>query len=268
MEPVQLPENLSVPQYIPLYHDAYREINKTINNDVEKNIKKLVQNVKNDVDVFVKFVLENNMVTDISSVKQILQGYATVVKQFLEPLSKAKIWNNAVMETKVKYQSIAAPDFGLQNLEEFRGPQINFVDAVRQEYQNSQVLQQSRDFEAAVDGNEVYRYINSVIFILENPEEPLPDEHEEDDVMVSGGKVSFQDPIALNTFVDPYKSRRCNHVYEKEHITEHLKLNNTCPVSGCDSGLTSNDLVPDQLMQLRVKVYSVRKQDDSNVVVL
>ncbi|XP_017893537.1 E3 SUMO-protein ligase NSE2-like [Ceratina calcarata] len=54
---------------------------------------------------------------------------------------------------------------------------------------------------------------------------------------LSGGYINVIDPISKKRIVDPVKNSICGHTYDRESITEMLKINkNTrCPVVGCKS---------------------------------
>ncbi|XP_076673998.1 E3 SUMO-protein ligase NSE2 [Andrena cerasifolii] len=64
------------------------------------------------------------------------------------------------------------------------------------------------------------------------------EENDEDaDLQVSGGLINVIDPISKKRIVDPVKNSICGHTYDRESITEILKINKKtrCPVVGCKS---------------------------------
>ncbi|XP_053993523.1 E3 SUMO-protein ligase NSE2-like isoform X1 [Hylaeus volcanicus] len=70
----------------------------------------------------------------------------------------------------------------------------------------------------------------------------LDKEHTEGDddgteLQLTGGYINVIDPITKNRIVDPVKNTVCGHTYDRQSITELLKMNkNTrCPVVGCKS---------------------------------
>lgn len=108
--------------------------------------------------------------------------------------------------------------------------------------------------------------MKQVLFLFKNPEDAIPDETEDDELNVSGGKISLKDPLTLNYFVKPVKSKRCNHVYEELSILLHLNTQRVCPISGCSAVLTRNDLILDKLMLIRIRsVNRVERHDDGNM---
>ncbi|XP_076285524.1 E3 SUMO-protein ligase NSE2 isoform X2 [Lasioglossum baleicum] len=60
---------------------------------------------------------------------------------------------------------------------------------------------------------------------------------EDAEMQLTGGYVNVIDPISKKRIVDPVKNTVCGHTYDKETITEILKLNKKtrCPVIGCKS---------------------------------
>ena len=57
------------------------------------------------------------------------------------------------------------------------------------------------------------------------------------DFQVTGGFINVIDPISKKRIVDPVKNSICGHTYDRESITEILKINKKtrCPVIGCKS---------------------------------
>lgn len=117
-------------------------------------------------------------------------------------------------------------------------------------------------FGAILKADSWYQYVKNAYFVLQHPEDPLPEDQEDDEVAVEGGKISLKDPLSLNYFVEPMMSVRCKHVYEKEHIMPLIKKDRSiqCPITGCDAEVTRADLVPDLLMLLRVKIHQAREK--------
>lgn len=126
------------------------------------------------------------------------------------------------------------------------------------------------EYEDILRADTSFQYLKNALFVLSNPEDPLPDDLKDDDVAVAGGKISLKDPLSLNYFVEPVTSRKCNHVYEKKHIMrlfqDGIPIN--CPVTGCAATIKSDDLRDDKLMALRVKAFlAQRKKKEQSLVV-
>ena len=76
----------------------------------------------------------------------------------------------------------------------------------------------------------------------------------------NGGK-SLKCPITTAMMVDPYKSKVCAHVYEKEAIMKHLRIRKECPVAGCiNTKMTVAQLEPDKATANKIRREKVRQQ--------
>ncbi|KOC59588.1 E3 SUMO-protein ligase NSE2, partial [Habropoda laboriosa] len=79
---------------------------------------------------------------------------------------------------------------------------------------------------------------------------------EEDDadaeLLLTGGYINVIDPISKKRIVDPVKNTICGHTYDRESITQILKINEKtrCPVVGC----TTNEFVT--LKKLRTDIVT------------
>lgn len=160
-------------------------------------------------------------------------------------------------------------DLTLGNFDNYKAEvQHDFFDAALASLDTLDTGSQAA-FALLLRGDLTFQLLKNAAFVLQNPEKPLPDDMTDDDVAVAGGKISLKDPLSLNYFVDPVASRKCGHVYEKEHIERLIGLapQISCPVTGCDAYLTRADLAPDQVMALRVKVYlATRSREQASVV--
>lgn len=78
----------------------------------------------------------------------------------------------------------------------------------------------------------------------------------EGDMQLSEAITEF-DPITKRLLVNPYKNKRCKHIYEYSSIEESLKLNRKmrCPVSGCPNKnyVVLADLVPDDELRRKLE---------------
>jgi hypothetical protein len=90
----------------------------------------------------------------------------------------------------------------------------------------------------------------------------------DDDIAIDRENISTRCPITLAEFVDPVKSKKCPHSFEKSAIlemigqvrpptsrgTRHAFVPSvTCPVPGCPSELTKDDLEQDAMLTRRIK---------------
>lgn len=92
----------------------------------------------------------------------------------------------------------------------------------------------------------------------------------DDDIAIDRENISTRCPITLAEFVEPVRSRKCPHSFEKAAILEMIGgsrpetghgrrgapafvKNVQCPVTGCQSVLTEEDLLQDAALVRRIK---------------
>lgn len=164
-------------------------------------------------------------------------------------------------------------DLSLANYQVYQEvDKVNFADKIVGELQATLEGPERATYDDIMRADSMYQYLRNARFVLENPEDPIPEDVESEELAVAGGKISLKDPLSLNYFVHPMISRKCGHVYEREHIMSllerHALLN--CPVTGCQETVARGDLREDKLMALRVKVFTGRargpRRDTSPVV--
>lgn len=152
-------------------------------------------------------------------------------------------------------------DLSLSNYQVYQEVEkTNFADKIIGELHDTLEGPDRATYDDILRADSLYQYLKNARFVLENPEDPIPEDVENEELAVAGGKISLKDPLSLNYFVHPMISRKCGHVYEKEHIMSllesHALLN--CPVTGCQETVGRGDLREDKLMALRVKVFTGR----------
>lgn len=271
----EIPDDLSLPRYIPLPATSLREVQSLMpTRDDFKSIQKTLSKAKQNIEEFVKFIIDERQFDNIVNIEKVLLGYKVSLVKLLSALAEFDIWREVCTDAKSKYQNAMhqEPEFQLSSLEYYRDYfEDPFYEYITKEYnQKLQDFKIQQETDPRIVQHETYKYLTNVAFILRNPEEPLPEESEEgDELEVSGGKVSLLDPITLHEFVEPVKSRSCNHVYEKQAIQEHLKTGHNCPVDGCEKRILANDLIPDVLMTLRVlSLQFIGNHNDGDLVKL
>lgn len=273
----EIPDDLSLPEYIPLPSSSLREIQSLVPmRDEVKSIQNTLNKIRLNIEDFIKFIIDERQLDNLSNVEKVLGGYKSSLETLLSSLAKFEIWREVCNAAKSKYQNAMheEPEFQLSTLAHYReSEELPLYEYVKNEYlrQILDMSQQQGIFNQRIINHDTYKYLESVAFILRNPEDPLPDKSEggSDEIEVSGGKVSLLDPITLHEFVEPVKSRSCNHVFEKQAIQEHLKSGHNCPVDGCEKRILANDLVPDVFMTLRIlAVQFTDNQADADLVKL
>lgn len=159
-------------------------------------------------------------------------------------------------------------DLSLTNYQVYQEVEkANFADKIVGELHETLEGPERKSYDDIIRADSVYQYLKNALFVLEHPEDPIPEDVENEELAVAGGKISLKDPLSLNYFVHPMNSRKCGHVYEREHIMSLLEsqplLN--CPVTGCEETVGRSDLREDKLMALRVKVFTGRTRSRREV---
>lgn len=263
-ENIEDQQDLKIPLYHPLHIDHVRTFDKVtrLPNDLFEVLDDGIKSVIASTERYLTFILENASL-DIP-VKE-SEAFLNKQLQLLYVLLKQKFdMNNfltSIDNTKKEINSIRShePPLSVETLDHY----ANAADDVFATHLIKNYERDARDTSDASSFTTIlktiasYQYIKNAAFIIQNPDEPLPeDSKDSEDIEISGGKVSLKDPLSMNYFKKPYKSRKCDHVYESEYIMNALNdgLKN-CPVDGCSATLARNDLKQDLMMELRVKAF-------------
>lgn len=256
-----LPSNLSLPPCIPLKRELLREYEDQFRDTTTDSLfQDQIMQTKQMAEYYIDYVLDND---HLNFSEQILQQYVDAFENFIKlegELNKLKQVRNI---SAIESYSSNLSSLTLNNLDnQHTINQLYFPEAIKQEYANLGVPT-IPDSTVAKQG---YQFLKQVLFLFKNPEDAIPDETEDDELNVSGGKISLKDPLTLNYFVKPVKSKRCNHVYEELSILHHLNTKKVCPISGCNATLTRPDLILDKLMLIRIRsVNRVERHHDEEM---
>ncbi|XP_076232919.1 uncharacterized protein LOC143178266 [Calliopsis andreniformis] len=105
------------------------------------------------------------------------------------------------------------------------------IEAIKQEYKTaiSEI-----DTNASNDDKllEFDRHVDALLDRIHSEENDADEE-----MQLIGGYINVTDPISKKRIVDPVKNSICGHTYDRESITQILKINKKtrCPVIGCKS---------------------------------
>lgn len=268
--------NIQIPAYFPLHLDLLNDFERIgrsqYNFNIDSTLKESINNIINQTEEYLAFSLDETSLTTTDVDAGFLVSNLSTLEQLLKSQHELDIWKRSTDESKAKIRSKRRHETELHflNLEEYSTrTDLPIGVLVNDEYADYKYIHnQETSFQTILKMDDSYQYLKNVAFILENPETPLPDEVQDDDLEVAGGKISLRDPMSLNYFQIPVVSKKCSHVYEKDTIYNYLIHNKKCPVDGCDASLTRNDLKPDKIMTLRVKAYLIKektKKDLRNV---
>nr|XP_033321822.1 E3 SUMO-protein ligase NSE2-like [Megalopta genalis] len=151
------------------------------------------------------------------------------VKEKLKELRDI-VENNCVLGKKLR--SVEDTKNHLFNLYNDENAQSD-LETIIQEYKNS-ISEINTDVS---DNSKLIDYDNHVKALLDEIGDKEEEENDDEDVdmMLTGGLINVIDPISKKRIVDPVKNIVCGHTYDRETITELLKINEKtrCPVVGC-----------------------------------
>ncbi|ORX69045.1 hypothetical protein DL89DRAFT_224432 [Linderina pennispora] len=140
------------------------------------------------------------------------------------------------------------------------------ADDVAQSYERSwkrSVTKYEKQSDAQKFGrNGQYREFREQVWEVNHEGEPMPslfeggeDSSDDDDLVVSGARLTYKCPISMAWLNNPVTSRTCKHSYSKDSIMSMLRARHgscPCPVAGCSHTVNVRDLQPDRLLERKV----------------
>jgi len=253
--------DLSLPQYVPMHKYIFREfeqVSKVVN---AINIEKDIKTIYDDVNKYVDFMLDNDIVDGTDPFFS--QCYDNMRQLCVTKITYDRL-KTVLDQCKlaIKESRNDDPELSLETWDEVR--QINvpqFGDFVISSYGNLQITPETLEHDLKSEPR--LHHVKWMSFILQNPEEPIPDEKEDDDLNVSGGKISLKDPISLQPFKNPVTST-CGHTFEKDVINQMEGASFHCPISGCVQTIVRNQLTLDFVMSVRARAFQAMQKSTRN----
>ncbi|KAK6465774.1 zinc-finger of the MIZ type in Nse subunit-domain-containing protein [Scheffersomyces coipomensis] len=252
--------------YVPLDSNLLRDLDTTggIHSSILSSIEDLIKQIVKDTQKYITSFTNG----DISKLDEsYILTQAENLKNAIVTQFELQNYDRSIKISKTKIKDNMRRDAQLdeEQLEELADDNIS--DMIEKDYYSFNSTQQGL-LSTVIKSNADYQLLKNVVFIVNNPEDPIPDEEDDEELNVAGGKVSLKDPISLQYFQDPVCSKRCKHTFEKSSIQSHFsKGGSNCPIDGCSQTITRADLYPDQLMRIRVSIYKKleekeREEDD------
>lgn len=266
MDTVQPNFESDIPTYFPI-HLSLRVNTEFSAHQLLNQIDDRLVTVRKNTEGFLSYLSENSHLLQDPKGHTYLAKQLQAFKQLL--LSKYSLQS---LQTSLKAAHREFVESRRQELDLSLDNYYVYKDVTKQNFADKIVDELAKNDEPSYNdllrGDATYQYLKNALFVVENPEDPLPDESNDDDVEVAGGKISLKDPLSLNYFVEPVSSRKCHHIYEKQHIMRqfHDDTPINCPVIGCSATIQVGDLRDDKLMALRVKVFLSRAKKDQALV--
>lgn len=249
-----------LPTYFPM-HPNLRLNNEYLKISHLKVIEELLNEVIKSVQKFLGYVASNPHLLEDPNTAIFLElqrdTYMSILRSKLELQSLQNSFGSGhqeVMATKQFDSPLRVENY--HTYKEMEKP--DFADIIMRHINDSTTL--PKVIEQHIKNDYVLHYLRHAKFVLENPEDPLPDESTDEELAVSGGKISLKDPLSMDFFSEPVMSKVCKHVFENKHISQQLARTRQidCPITGCEAVVNSRDLQDDLLMALRVKAFQAR----------
>lgn len=248
--------DLELPLYLPIQQSIHSDFERMTRfpQNVANQVQETIQRLTKLSDAHVNYMLEQ-LRTDVAEyLDQIIAAITelTVAEADLNQYTIVLNQSRDIIRAKMAHD----PELSLAEIPELcKIQELNFGD-----YMSEQYIKLCASH--ATPKSDLCRYLEAVKFVIQNPQDPIPEDTVgEDDINVSGGKISLKDPISLDYYKNPVICSLCNHSFEKEFILAHINSgNNDCPVAGCNSQVKKEELLPDKIMQFRVKLYLVSQR--------
>ncbi|XP_003704077.1 E3 SUMO-protein ligase NSE2 [Megachile rotundata] len=141
------------------------------------------------------------------------------------------VQNNCVQNKKLKSaETIKNRLLDIYNDEDDDSTEIDIESIIQQYKQTISEI----DIDVSNDDN-LIEFDKQVEALLDKIGNEANDEDAE--MQLTGGYINVIDPISKKRIVDPVKNTLCGHTYDRDSITQILKINKKtrCPVVGCKS---------------------------------
>jgi hypothetical protein len=247
-------DGFSFPNYMPIDKHLFREFEVVTKVSNPVNVDELIsQTIETGYD-YVDFIFKNE-ISEWDS--QVLLDNCQVLRQLYFHKFQLDVLKQKISTSKQQVLEDRTSDdvLSLSTWKDYKEVEkLQFGDNIVQELSKNDNIDEL--FETWLKLNNQYQVFKYLPFILNHPEESLPeDTNIDDDLNVAGGKVSLKDPITLRIFSDPVISK-CGHTYERDSILQQMTGNSTtCAISGCEAKIEKKDLKHDKIMEIRVKSF-------------
>lgn len=283
------------PHYFPLHSSLTRKFEKIYSDHpseyttIVQNKNQIIQSTKEYID----FILdEENGLLYIDTT--VLDNNLRALETLLYAEYQMNILLDSTRESKsrIRHETKEEQPLTLDTLQEYQGALVsgpnggsgfggaggegkNFGEKIQLDYRSNTSMYAAQDsFQSFLKNSDCYTYLRNVSFIVLHPEDPIIDSNDSNDeeLSIAGGKVSLKDPISLQFFTQPLITKTCRHVFERESIESMFHSSGIghnpatkvleCPTDGCKERFRFQDLVPDELMKLRVRIYRAASSRD------
>lgn len=253
---------LTIPQYVPIPREKLQDFESLRDACLPvKELKHTEEQILQAAMDFLDQIMSSEEDTSeggvdrLAPLKRLLESFENIVQAQYTTEQFGKMFNE--VKQKVRDQNRGAREFDIDSLDYYNG--LDADDMMFSKLLEKKMAQlRPIDIKTKYRNNPDYVYLKNAAFILDHPEDPIPDENEDDDIHIEGGKVDLRCPIVMKIFENPMTSTKCGHTFSLEGVNGTWQTQNAqtkCPTPGCDKRLRKSDFKPDRLMTLRIKAY-------------
>lgn len=260
-------DDLTFPSYMPIDKHMMREFESATKVSNQINIDEMIKETIKSCYNLVEFIFKNEIM-DINTAA--LEANCETLRELYSSKYQGDLLKQIIQNCKEEVMQTRRSDdvLSMETWKSFNDVEkLQFGDYFEQELSKIDI----NLFESWLKKNKDYQTIRYLPKILKHPEEPIPEDNDDDDLNIAGGKVSLKDPITLRIFTNPVISK-CGHTYERDSIFQQMSGNTTtCAISGCETQIERKDLKEDKIMSIRVQAFTHHQKfvkDDKYIPVL
>lgn len=247
-----------IPDYTPLNRYILREFESTIqvpvrDDGINDAIRSQLNGGLQDLFEYVECYFENDL-EEVDT--ELIETYLKMATETLRAQFELKLFSNAVAEARAQLKADINdnPELRLETLEYFASIDKQGVFTTVKNTYTQAIQGKDQEFERFLKSNPHYEMYRNAAQIIMDPSMVIVQDND-DDIGISGGKISLTDAVSMKQFEDPRRLVKCGHTFDKDIVDRIFgKRGSDCPVAGCEYEMTRDDFVPDILMKLRVKV--------------
>lgn len=263
-------EGLQLPSYFPVSRSLQRELEDLRDSSTSLDeLKKTQEEILKAAVTYFQLLFPDDAnsewniegAVNLELIKQLLDSYESLVGAQQQTTHFNQTFNKAKNQIRARLRE--EPELSVDNIDAYRSVGTNkksFGEILDEELKRVPPIKKD-------ESNPDYIFLKNATFVISHPLDPLPDEEDDDDIQVGGGKIDLKCPISMNYFDAPMISTKCNHTFDQASILGTWRsagVMEDCPTPGCRARLRRADFIPDRLMTLRVKSFKAQEKKLEN----
>lgn len=140
------------------------------------------------------------------------------------------------------------------------------------------ITQLEADSPSVPENHVFYKQFKEAVWRVHHANEPMPGEVQEEIIMTSSqcNLVNMTCPLSgkpVTELEDPVRSTECKHIYEKQAVMHHIRMNARkrackCAAAGCPKMLTAETLICDPLLRIEIDELRLRGKRSTQVQIV